>query len=102
MTLKELGKRVIEVLSSNKCGTVPQEWLDGLEELGRIIVKALNNKRGSWGFRQAKAKSSPRHLCPILSPFLSPRRASRSTSSGSVNKKKRKAKTMSHNEGGGT
>ena len=27
MTLKELGKRVIEVLSSNKCGTVPQEWL---------------------------------------------------------------------------
>ena len=34
MTLKELGKRVIEVLSSNKCGTVPQEWLAFLYNIG--------------------------------------------------------------------
>lgn len=64
MTLKELGKRVIEVLSSNKGGTVPQEWLDGLEELGRRIVKALNNKRGSWGLPPSEGEVIAQALMP--------------------------------------
>ena len=70
MTLKELGKRVIEVLSSNKCGTVPQEWLDGLEELGRRIVKALNNKRGSWGLPPSEGEVIAQALMPDIIAFF--------------------------------
>ena len=70
MTLKELGKRVIEVLSSNKCSTVPQEWLDGLEELGRRIVKALNNKRGSWGLPPSEGEVIAQALMPNIIAFF--------------------------------
>ena len=70
MTLKELGKRVIEVLSSNKCGTVPQKWLDGLEEVGKRIVKALNNKRGSWGLPPSEGEVIAQALMPDIIAFF--------------------------------
>ncbi len=34
MTFKEMGKRVIEILSSNKGATIPNEFTDWLDDLG--------------------------------------------------------------------
>lgn len=69
--MKEILRRVIEILKSNECGSINLEAIaNRMSELRRRIIEILTDKRAELGIPKDKAEAIAEMLLPDIIAFF--------------------------------